>query len=111
MKLEHTPGPWKNADYSSKFNGVYPVYEIVTDDGGCIVPVVDSEPNARLIAAAPELLDVAREGYEMSRYAACSKIENTEEFLTGLMERIELYQYNCKRVIESATGKKIEEVL
>ena len=87
-------------------------FESVRDKttGEMVVRIRDKR-HAMLIAAAPELKDVALEGYELSRYAACSNIENTEEFLTGLMERIELYQYNCKRVIESATGLPIEEVL
>ena len=95
MKLEHTPGPWKNADYSSKFNGVYPVYEIVTDDGGCIVPVVDSEPNARLMAAAPDML------YELILIYQSSDNDITDEYCLD----------RWKTIIESATGKKIEEVL
>jgi len=99
MKLEHTPGPWKNADYSRKFNGDYPVYEIVTDDGDCIVPVVDSEPNARLIAAAPDMLE---ELIEFCKY-------NCKDCRMRCGDRCSLHK--SKLIIESATGKKIEEVL
>ena len=110
-KLSHTPGPWHYVDYSPQFNGCFPVYDIRDDNVSCVAEVVHTESDARLMTASPDMLDVALEGYELSRYAACSKIENTEEFLTGLFERIELYQSNCKRVLESATGLPIEEVL
>ena len=113
MKLEYTPGPWRVMDAGPLSEGrrIFAANHYIGFIGNSDDQDAQHEVNARLISASPELLDVAREGYELSRYAACSKIENTEEFLTGLMERIELYQYNCKRVIESATGKKIEEVL
>jgi hypothetical protein len=49
---KHTPGPWCMESF---FHGQYDVYSEVTDDfisGGTI-----SEADARLIAAAPDLLE------------------------------------------------------
>lgn len=76
-----------------------------------LVLCLEGTADARLIAAAPELKDVVIEGYELSRYAAASKGCNTNEFLEGLKERIELYQFACKQVIERATGQNIKEIL
>lgn len=57
---KHTPGPWRLIDVSE------PDYikEVLSDDGRCIAEVIESDKpetvwaNARLIAAAPELLEV-----------------------------------------------------
>lgn len=46
----HTPGPWRAEP------GDYPDDNYVTSDGGTIVDHV-SDADARLIAAAPDLLD------------------------------------------------------
>lgn len=54
-----TPGPWKFS-----FEGVDPEWAIVTNAHGLIVANVNAdsrqEANARLIAAAPELLEALR---------------------------------------------------
>jgi hypothetical protein len=54
----HTPGPWRY-DYEDGHCG-----EIISSDGNYVFTFVDepnetNEPNARLIAAAPNLLDAA----------------------------------------------------
>lgn len=60
---EHTPGPWRAVDVSQ----TYPEWQIVTDEYECqyiadVMPVdlalniADTEANARLISAAPDLL-------------------------------------------------------
>ena len=63
----HTPGPWEN---SGQFivapdpKGIHPdiyIAEIVeTDDEGRMATPEQQAANARLIAAAPELLDLAK---------------------------------------------------
>ena len=59
MKTKHTPGPWVIEN-----NRSFPM--IVARDGGkydgaCICPeVCNGEANARLIAAAPELLEACK---------------------------------------------------
>lgn len=61
-QAKHTPGPWKArcCDRSS-------TWDVCSDDYGSIVTVHDYphnarrlEPDARLIAAAPELLEACR---------------------------------------------------
>lgn len=102
MKFDHTPGPWiskVNHHCSSDLKGCW-----IMADGINIADVsarnvnsqVTCEFNARLIAAAPEMLKELRkcfkdgmEGYQMRE---------------GQAVRI-------KNILESATGKIIEEIL
>ena len=71
MKTKHTPGPW-NADWATGLrNGSQQVIEwFVRSDGDDVSIAADivnpanglpSESNARLIAAAPELLEALQE--------------------------------------------------
>jgi hypothetical protein len=56
MNTQHTPGPWKT--WPSIHNGqTYIVKgDYTSKDNGCIAHA-DTEANARLIAAAPDLLE------------------------------------------------------
>jgi hypothetical protein len=74
----HTPGPWiagwgggitgPNAAEMVEWEGKYPIHRVVTRNGYqcrepiCAVPDADEhhQANARLIAAAPDLLEAAR---------------------------------------------------
>ena len=64
----HTPGPWEVENSKDEHNGVeFPQgYNIVSEDGQYIVGDAGilegeiDEANARLIAAAPELLEALR---------------------------------------------------
>ena len=48
---KHTPGPWKNTNYQT-----HPNFQVL-DNGNAFVAEASTEANARLIAAAPELLE------------------------------------------------------
>jgi hypothetical protein len=60
METKHTPGPW---DYWSGYNPCDRIEAQVTAEGGDIVIasynhlIAEGEANAKLIAAAPELLE------------------------------------------------------
>lgn len=57
MSAAHTPGPWKLSTPQKDWNGDYTLFEIHWSDAGeCIAEFVHGEADARLIAAAPELL-------------------------------------------------------
>ena len=78
MSAQHTPGPWKFG-----FESVDPEWAIVTIEGGLIIANVNAdhrqEANARLIAAAPDLLEAAH-GVDVlyaELQAALPKIANT----------------------------------
>ena len=133
MKLEHTPGPWE-----WQVNKTYKQVTLIGHRNGCRELVMDftrwgmngakprfnrsglmhpadglcgiiegrehhaswcqtiNHPDARLIAAAPDMLDALIE------YMAWGAKTQSDR---------DLLENNFKRVIESATGKKIEEVL
>lgn len=54
MTTKHTPGPWavESTEYSSSSS---PQYEVYAEAGDCVA-VCDSEDDALLVAAAPNLL-------------------------------------------------------
>lgn len=103
----HTEGPWqlttvpfelRNTDSAASIYG-----PMSKDGGACLVADVsrscgdqEASANARLIAAAPELLAALKETYEELRTAACG-LTNSElgvspalhERLTGLFKRAE----------------------
>ena len=58
MSAAHTPGPWRSNDFSSS------VYGYIFGDNQAICRVFldgdECEANARLIAAAPDLLDACK---------------------------------------------------
>lgn len=55
-ETKHTPGPWKAHKTNQARSGV-PEFEIHWSDiGECVAEIVHGEADARLIAAAPELL-------------------------------------------------------
>ena len=65
--IQHTPGPWEVSRYTN-----YCGFSIYAPDAGCIAerwwPTVEKdipiEANARLIAAAPEMLAAIEEWFE-----------------------------------------------
>jgi len=80
MNTQHTPGPWKvNSAGSAKAGQPFAITEIyvyaphVQDDTAICADIIDpvtqapSEANARLIAAAPEMLDALQ---MIEKYAA-----------------------------------------
>ena len=95
MKLKHTPGPWNYADEES---GEFCIYEVKTknilcDRGEWPNRRVESLANARLIAAAPEMLEML---IELS--------DHTDIIGTEVQERI--YE-----IVRSASGLAIDEVI
>ena len=97
MKLKHTPGPWRAKRFSViKSNG----YKITQNRPAGAAPEaweeIDKtyEANARLIAAAPEMLEALIEQY---KWLYSKAYYQTAELL--------------KELIEKATGMSIEEVL
>lgn len=63
-ETKHTPGPWKYSAYFSGYDSFHRDFslnagdvEIIGGCGCCGSPTISSEADARLIAAAPELLE------------------------------------------------------
>lgn len=100
MKFDHTPGPWNyKMDITENGFDVSSEKEIIASRypaGWSEYDKIEMEANARLIAAAPEMLKELRkcfkdgmEGYQMREEQAV----------------------RIKNILESATGKIIEEIL
>jgi len=104
-KLNHTPGKWHYVDYSPQFNGCFPVYDIRDDNVSCVAEVVHTESNARLIAAAPDMLDAL-----VVAYRAIPIDSNGTCVVLGHGTK-DCPLCKIKAAIESATGLPIEEVL
>ena len=60
--MAHTPGPWgyDGTEVHAEHLVICNAYRSRTDDEGNWMPNEEVEANARLIAAAPELLEAAR---------------------------------------------------
>ncbi|MDX9747441.1 MAG: hypothetical protein RBT57_02970 [Paludibacter sp.] len=95
MKTTHTPGPWKT-NYSER----YPEYDFVTGKNGEIIcqffskseeDYSNKEANAKLIAAAPELLEALRELHDLLE-------ENLPTWYLGL------HHIKANIAIKKATG-------
>ena len=102
--MNHTPGPWnlsKSGDGKSITIGEGQsswgtrVGEVYRDD----IDSDEADANARLIAAAPEMLEALIDAYKIIR-----RHENPD--LPGSAEL-----RSIKALIERATGRKIEEVI
>lgn len=74
MKTQHTPGPWKCSTYGQRISidtennevGIWGIAHINPDgDGRNGIPSASNRANARLIAAAPDLLEILKEALDV----------------------------------------------
>lgn len=87
MKTQHTPGPWTTDENEIRFGHHYErrVFGPTGSNGGSIVAQLvgdDREANARLIAAAPKLLETLKRvlfSAEMSDDGECAYLEISRE--------------------------------
>lgn len=115
MSLKHTPGPWKaketnketitivspwsdkvkpeSCDGYGSYLGIH-ISEIKHQNDNPCVSKMTADANARLIAAAPEMLEALIDIY-----------------IKGFELRSDTISFKVKKIIESATGLTIEEVL
>jgi hypothetical protein len=92
-KLKHTPPPWKVASYK---NYAYTTSEIqFGTEGECVAEVVHEIEDARLIAAAPEMLKALI-------YVLDERKRGVDNGKTDNM---------IQDIIEKATGQKIEDLI
>ena len=70
MTTKHTPGPWYVGSGTYECRNIYSVASVTDDDGFTYQPIVASaeddgikcwDANARLIAAAPDLLEALQD--------------------------------------------------
>lgn len=117
--MSHTPGPWfvsERRSICAKWLGEDEVqlasmsttHWTQSDDGKNAKMAEALDANARLIAAAPELLAAATLGLHLSNWAAAinwNRRRNTREWMDGLRERIEYLQAFVGPLLDRIDGK------
>jgi len=92
MKHSHTPGPWKVVDYGHD-NIVHIEHEpgaSIAQAGGPTTDIDLAHANARLIAAAPTLLEIAKAYRNLLRtYAHTDGQVATFAHISDVIEQIE----------------------
>ncbi|HZF98292.1 MAG TPA: hypothetical protein VEY92_08630 [Pseudoxanthomonas sp.] len=105
---KHTPGPWEWVCKWASYSLVASNGQTVADDGSAgneYSPSIDpgdngeSGANARLIAAAPDLLEALKEAMQSLEYVHRAHPENT-----GIAKRIEDIN-RARAAIAKATGE------
>ena len=101
MNAQYTPGPWAIAPKS--LGGAEQIY---TEKHGRIAtinntyPDAEAEANARLIAAAPELLQACKKAYQQLR-----DIQSALAIIAYGAEGVEIYPDGCEMILEAAIAK------
>lgn len=107
----HTPGPWKAQRPSGPQHAIDRKWEIVSPlkDGGEMIVVGEhtgveclTEANARLIAAAPELLEALRECITEDGATCLTHAETRPDWLQG---RIHAVSNIARSAIAKAEGR------
>ena len=103
-KLKHTPGPWSYTILGPHRNNkeVLAIEINYGKDGECIADTVYEEADARLIAAAPDMLDTL-----IAQYRGICHVCAEGCSCDGMCAGKEV----LRTVIEKATGLKIEEII
>jgi hypothetical protein len=96
MKFDHTPGPWKVYARTEFLHHIGIKTEHIDPISVAYGSNKEGEANARLIAAAPEMLEaLIEECFTCGGICEINKCDNCHR----------------KDLLESATGKPIEEIL
>lgn len=86
--MKHTPGPWTYRKKLHALHGNSDLFEIHwSSEGECTAEIVHGEANARLIAAAPEMLNLLKELEEWFR--DCSSDPTYANQIAEIVEGIE----------------------
>ena len=102
MNAQYTPGPWAIAPKS--LGGAEQIY---TEKHGRIAtinntyPDAEAEANARLIAAAPELLQACKKAYQQLR----------DIQIAYGAEGVEIYPDGCEMILEAAIAKADQQAI
>lgn len=96
IEAKHTPGPWRAAPQPGQTVGVHTYTHCVMHGDDSLADTL-TEPDARLMAAAPDLLVACREGLERLYRMTCPK---------NVAERDEVIRVRevMRLAIERATG-------
>jgi len=84
MNTEHTPAPWKVAPVNTNGTDGFEIH--YSEDGECVTDHVYELADAKLIAAAPELLEICKEALRM--YEKVLPTGGWQHVHDGLMDAI-----------------------
>jgi len=100
-KVEHTPGPWHTDDYAMFIFGPNNETIAQTRGEGADLPI---DANARLLAAAPEMLEALEAlplgsfGDDMGKHDAAEFVDNAGYFFDAMLK--------AKVAIQKARGQR-----
>ena len=105
MKLKHTPGPWKavkTEDVESRLD------ILIQSEDNIIIGWAyrDETENARLIAAAPEMLEALKNWNK-----SFGDSLRFQDYHVNVFDALNKRYIESKKIIEKATGLPIEEVI
>lgn len=106
METKHTPGPW---GYWSGYNPYDKIEAQVTAEGGDIVIasynhlIAEGESNAKLIAAAPDLLAAAQQTVD-----AWAKFIDSFNYVPGIGDKAEDMEFREILKLRAAIAKATE---
>lgn len=116
--MSHTPGPW-HLDPFRKYANVHG--EVMSHLARVPIDTAEAEANARLIAAAPDLLEACREAlsildYERADvetraqvYAAIAKAEGRASLATEPARTEKEHEHNDRCTVEACAPSRPEE--
>lgn len=103
MNYKFKPGPWEAREID-KDDNTWDAWEIMTEDGNYISTHVDGKYNARIISAAPDMIECLTKNYR-------DIIDINKILLARGYHPYNNMREEIKDIIEHATGMTIEEVL
>ena len=116
MSHSFTPGPWYVGSGTYEGRNIYSVASVTDDEGFTYQPIVATaeddgidcwDANARLIAAAPELLEALKWYESKAKQMGRAAIHQDSKLLLALMKEIAVeYGAKARVAIARATGEQ-----
>ena len=115
MTTNHTPGPWYVGSGTYEGRNIYSVASVTDGEGFTYQPIVATaeddgidcwDANARLIAAAPELLEALKWYESKAKQMGRAAIHQDSKLILELMKEIAVeYGAQARAAIAKATGE------
>jgi hypothetical protein len=116
MTTKFTPGPWYVGSGTYEGRNIYSVASVTDDEGFTYQPIVATaeddgidcwDANARLIAAAPELLEALKWYESKAKQMGRAAIAQDSKLMLELMKEIAVeYGARARAAIARATGEQ-----
>ena len=116
MTTKHTPGPWYVGSGTYEGRNIYSVASVTDDEGFTYQPIVATaeddgidcwDANARLIAAAPDLLEALKWYESKAKQMGRAAIHQDSKLMLELMKEVAVeYGAQARAAIARATGEQ-----